>query len=41
MNFLRQLGANLPKIGARDLGTPSMPLFEPTVATRKATFGMS
>lgn len=41
MNLLRQLGNSVSKIGVRDLGTPTMPLYEPTMATEKATFAMS
>jgi len=29
------------RIKVRELGTPAMALFEPEVATKKATFGMS
>jgi len=37
MNFLRSLGG----ISARELGTPAMPLFNPSVASKTATFAMS
>jgi len=37
MNILRSLGG----VSARELGTPTMPLFNPTVASKKATFAMS
>lgn len=41
MNILRQIGNSIVRPGARELGTPTMALYEPNVATKKATFGMS
>jgi len=41
MNILRRLANGVSSSQVRDLGTPAMALFEPGVATKKATFGMS
>lgn len=40
MNIIRELH-NLFRTGVVDLGVRTMPLFEPQVATKKATFGMA
>jgi len=41
MNILRRLANGVSSSQVRDLGTPAMALFEPTMKTKKATFGMS
>jgi len=41
MNILRRLANGVTGQQVRDLGTPAMALFEPSMKTKKATFGMS
>jgi len=41
MNLLKQLSTLILRPSTGGLGTLAMPLFEPEIATVRATFGMS